>query len=248
MATQSYSHPLSAGLSAACGIPILTYNEYCQSGGQSASPLDAQALFYKYMNISWNSDNKSGPTPLYPVPSMPTQYYLDRDVLDPVYDYDFTDRVDDGTMFYRGDWEYYRPYGWKRYALKVKGKYKNDDWLGQPGLTNRTYSLPGEWPVSYHGTAIQNAKSIISEGYQLSRQRRDRFKTGGIYQAPRIEIAEKYANTFQFNGKNYKMVFQNRVCSRGLTSIPSHDTGEGEFWSQSDSSLIRPYGICIREC
>lgn len=52
--------------------------------------------------------------------------HIDDSFVDPQFDYDFTRKVDDGTKFYRGGHEYHRPYGWKRYAIKVLGKYEDD--------------------------------------------------------------------------------------------------------------------------
>ena len=45
-------------------------------------------------------------------------------------DFDFSNMHDDGKEYYRGGRRYYRPYGWRRIALKVAGKYENDTWLG----------------------------------------------------------------------------------------------------------------------
>ncbi|CAG8827410.1 17301_t:CDS:1, partial [Cetraspora pellucida] len=57
--------------------------------------------------------------------------YLSMSVLNPRYDYDFTNINDMGVTFMRGDILYKRPCGWKRIALKVNGKYDNgnDKWL-----------------------------------------------------------------------------------------------------------------------
>ncbi|CAG8830825.1 22849_t:CDS:1, partial [Cetraspora pellucida] len=57
--------------------------------------------------------------------------YLSMSVLNPRYDYDFTNINDIGVTFMRGDILYKRPCGWKRIALKVNGKYDNgnDKWL-----------------------------------------------------------------------------------------------------------------------
>ena len=79
---------------------------------------------------------------------MPT-YYVDDSLLDPAYDYDFTGWRHDGTKFYRGGYEYHRPYGWKRYALKVLDRFGDNKWLGKPGY--RVGSSEDEWPVSYMG-------------------------------------------------------------------------------------------------
>uniref|UniRef100_A0A1X7SUB5 Uncharacterized protein n=1 Tax=Amphimedon queenslandica TaxID=400682 RepID=A0A1X7SUB5_AMPQE len=50
----------------------------------------------------------------------------------PAFDDDFTHITDDGRVFKRGGYPYRRPYGWNRIALKVKGQYENDIWLGAP--------------------------------------------------------------------------------------------------------------------
>ena len=94
-------------------------------------------------------------------------------VLDPAFDYDFTGKKDDGTVFYRGGTCYYRPYGWKRYALKVLDRYDDNKWLGRSG--HRTGSSDGEWPVSYHGTGVTVSGSIALEGYSLSKGKRFRY-------------------------------------------------------------------------
>ena len=47
------------------------------------------------------------------------------------------------------------------------GKYKDDTWLGTTAPTNRTSSVEGEWPVSYHGTRLNFAKSIGKDGYEI---------------------------------------------------------------------------------
>lgn len=174
----------------------------------------------------------------------PIWFYIDGSLLDSKFDYDFTRRVDDGKKYYRGGYEYHRPYGWERYAIKVVGKYENDVWLGEQG--QRFHSSKGEWPVSYHGTAESASGNIAQDGYQLSKGRR--FKFGrGIYSTPSVEVASKYAQVFESNGKRYKMVFQNRVCPDNLVIIDEKTTGIGEYWVQPCDNLIRPYGICIKK-
>jgi hypothetical protein len=104
---------------------------------------------------------------------------FDRSSWDQRYDYDFTNIDDKGKRFTRGGVEYRRPCGWKRYAIKVNGKYENENWLG-------SNDNPGEWPVSYHGTGHEAANSIATSGYDLSKHYR--FKHGrGIYSTPDIK-------------------------------------------------------------
>ena len=71
---------------------------------------------------------------------------LSPDQLAPEFDYDFTDVKDDGQRYMRGEFECKRPYGWKRFAIRVLGMYENDEWLDPDGI--RTSSASGEWPVS----------------------------------------------------------------------------------------------------
>ena len=175
---------------------------------------------------------------------MPT-LYIDDSLLDPSYDYDFTGRRDDGTKFYRGGYEYHRPYGWRRYALKVLGRFGDNRWLGTKG--HRAASCSGEWPVSYHGTGVNVSGNIAQEGYDLSKGKRFRYGRG-IYSTPSVEVAAKYAQTFLHEGKRYQMVFQNRVSPTDLKIIDAKSTKVGEYWVQPDQELIRPYGICMRPC
>ncbi|XP_031179018.1 uncharacterized protein LOC116066935 [Sander lucioperca] len=183
------------------------------------------------------------------------EFFIDeKEFFDPEYDYDFTD-LSDSSQCMRGDELYERPKGWYRMALKVKGKYPDGNtWLGTKGW--RSHSVPGEWPVSYHGTSLDGAKGIIKSHY----------KTGygamygrGIYSTPDIHVAEKeeYAKTFtsKTTGKSYKVILQNRInpekrviCQRSdYWLIPvGKEASPGEE-KQIVESSIRPYGILIKE-
>ena len=171
-------------------------------------------------------------------------YYIDDSLMDPQFDYDFTGKVDDGTKYYRAGYEYQRPYGWKRYAIKVLGRFESDKWLGEHGI--RANSSEGEWPVSYHGTGESATGSIAQDGYKLSKGKRFRYGKG-IYSTPSIAVAAKYARVFEHKGANYKIVFQNRVCLTDLKIIDEKKTGVGEYWVTTREEHIRPYGICIQE-
>lgn len=166
--------------------------------------------------------------------------------LAPRFDFDFTKvKPPLRNSYKRGDEIYQRPYGWKRYALKVVGEFDDDDWLG--GLGPRKKSSSGEWPVSYHGTSRNNADSIADTGYFLSMGQR--FKFGeGIYSTPDIRIAERYATEFEHEGKKYLIVLQNRVNPITLKKMKNADNiGTEEYWLNPEQSDVRPYGILIKE-
>ena len=169
------------------------------------------------------------------------EFFIDDDLLDPSYDYDFRG-IDDGNQkFYRGGLEYKRPCGWKRYALKVNGKYENDLWLGSSGKANGD----SEWAVSYHGTKQEFYDSIYNNGYRPGHNN----KYGvGIYCTPNIETAAGYATEFTGDdGKRYKLVLQNRVKPSAIKKA-SDKGGPDDYWYIEDGKDIRPYSICVREC
>jgi len=172
---------------------------------------------------------------------------VSTDELAPEFDYDFTYVRDDGNRFMRGGFEYKRPYGWQRFAVRAHGRYENDEWLGPDGI--RTSQASGEWPVSYHGTNISSAEKIVEEGYKPG----PRAKFGiGIYTSPSLEMVERlYAQEFSYDGKTYKIAFQNRVNpdrNGHLKIISASQTEVGaDYWLSPKRDDVRPYGILLRE-
>ncbi|KAI9559938.1 hypothetical protein GHT06_013945 [Daphnia sinensis] len=169
-------------------------------------------------------------------------------LLDDRFHFDFTS-ITDKTSYNRGGLPYIRPCGWRRYALKVHGKYTDDIWLlGKNKRPDQYSSADEEWPVSYHGTSYNNGLSIAEEGYRLSKCKR--FKHGfGIYSTPDINVALLYAEKRkQSDWKVYKVVIQNRTNPKTLVKIDKDETGVGEYWISPSEEDIRPYGFCTREC
>ncbi|XP_068075038.2 uncharacterized protein [Danio rerio] len=184
-------------------------------------------------------------------------FVISDDFFDPAYDFDFTNmsELDDDSGCMRGGEPYMRPYGWMRFALKVRNKYPDGNaWLGTGGWRNR--SAPGEWPVSYHGTDLKGAEGIIQSHYKAG----DREAYGrGIYSSPDINVADGYATTKKFtsqnNGKTYKVIMQNRINPQKreitikknfwLVPIPKGTSAEKE--REIVESTIRPYGLLLKE-
>ncbi|XP_059191883.1 uncharacterized protein LOC131973810 [Centropristis striata] len=172
--------------------------------------------------------------------------------LDPGFDYDFTNLKDSGK-YYRGGEQYERPCGWKRFALKVLDEYEDNTWLGNNYRS--TESVPGEWPVSYHGTAEKCVKPIIEENYKAGG---GQVYGRGIYCTPKVAVAEEeYSVEFKSektSGK-FKAVLQNRInpkyrkiCKRKdywLVEFPKNATPEEEH--EIVKKAIRPYGLLLKE-
>ena len=169
------------------------------------------------------------------------EYHLPDNLLDPKYDYDFTNIIDTGKTFMRGGLEYKRPCGWKRYALKVSDKYENLEWLGKKGSSKND----SEWAVSYHGTKIYCAEPIAKDGLKPGHNNKYGI---GVYCTPNIKTAERYAETFTnpTTKKKYKIVFQNRVKPSSIVRCKEKG-GPEDYWYVPDGKDIRPYSICIKE-
>ncbi|CAG8647871.1 7815_t:CDS:2 [Acaulospora morrowiae] len=172
-------------------------------------------------------------------------YFLSPELLDPGYDYDFTGLDDTGSTFMRGQFEYRRPCGWKRHALKVLNKYDNDNkWLGVTSSRFRYHSAPDEWPVSYHGTSKHLGHTIAEDGFRLSKEQGVQFPySQGLYMSPDVNVADKYAETFIHDGVSYKIIFQNRVNPDTLSIL---NTNQGDYWISPRGTDVRPYGILIK--
>ncbi|XP_031135658.1 uncharacterized protein LOC116036290 [Sander lucioperca] len=178
-------------------------------------------------------------------------YQWSKEHLDPKFNYDFTN-LRDTEEYYRGGEKYKRPCGWQRFALKVLNEFGDNTWLGNPGRS--TKSVPGEWPVSYHGTQEKFVKAIIEESYKKGT--REAYGPG-IYSTPNIDEAERYAHKFtsKSTGKKYKAVLQNRInpkirkiCAReDYWLVPIDEGTSKEKEKEIVNKAIRPYGLLLKE-
>ena len=169
------------------------------------------------------------------------EFTLADDLLDPDYDYDFTN-IKDSSTFYRGGLEYKRPCGWNRYALKVYGKYDNNSWLGDTGKSNND----SEWAVAYHGTKQQFSESICKTGLHPGT---NNWYGVGVYCTPNIDTAAEYSEIFTGNdGNKYKLVFQARVKPSAIVRCKDIDsTAPKDYWYIKDKKDIRCYSICVKK-
>ncbi|XP_026168282.1 uncharacterized protein LOC113133588 [Mastacembelus armatus] len=175
----------------------------------------------------------------------------EEEFFDPMYHYDFTN-VKDSQTYYRGEEKYERPCGWQRFAIKVLDKYDENTWLGN--LFRNTQSVPGEWPVSYHGTSQGGAEGIIEGHYKPGPGAAYGY---GVYSSPHLSEANGYAKSFksQKTGKMYKVILQNRInpehrviCQYDkywLVRVPRGASDEKE--EELVERAIRPYGLLLKE-
>ena len=228
----------AAAFSALSGVQILCEKEATiefEKCIRDVKPLDIKDVFYMPKYTYWDGE---GEEPI---------FYIPDSAYDPEWDFDFTDTsADKDETYSRGNYPYQRPYGWNRRAINVSGKYKSDCWLGMiEGW--RKESSPGEWAVSYHGTKIQNVKSIITEGFHKGKSVRSVFGNG-IYSTPSPEVAETFAASFEYKGENMKCILQNRVKLEESKIITEKETRDGApYFVTPNVDNIRPYGLCFKK-
>nr|XP_024659030.1 uncharacterized protein LOC101474011 [Maylandia zebra] len=241
--------------SSSSAAPTLSANQLISAvlGGDQTCPLSGNnfariqsvlqggKLSESFTSLTFDERTRGGET-----------YIIDQDeFFDRKFDFDFTGLRDTET-YCRGGEVYERPCGWQRFAIKVLDKYDGNAWLGTQYRS--TQSVPGEWPVSYHGTSKEGAEGII-EGF---------YKPGpgqvygrGIYSTPYINEAIHYSRIFTsaHNGKKYRVILQNRI---NPTYREKHY--DSKYWLVRISAglpvekeeemvkrAIRPYGLLLKE-
>uniref|UniRef100_A0AC35G411 Uncharacterized protein n=1 Tax=Panagrolaimus sp. PS1159 TaxID=55785 RepID=A0AC35G411_9BILA len=85
--------------------------------------------------------------------------------LDACHNVDFRNNQYAGKIFRRGGLSYECPSGSYRYALKVSDMYGDNKWLGKD---------KNAWAVAYHATSLKNALSIVENGFDFSRCKRNK--------------------------------------------------------------------------
>jgi len=102
-------------------------------------------------------------------------FVIPDDFFDPMFDFDFTNMSKPNSeSCMRGDEPYQRPYGWMRFALKVRDIYPDGNaWLGSDGWRSR--SAPGEWQCpttepAYRGLRASYSLTIRRETVRLTEE------------------------------------------------------------------------------
>jgi len=154
---------------------------------------------------------------------------------------DFRNKNDDGRTLKRGGEEYRLPYGWKRFAVSVKGEYDKGDnaWLrsGNEG-----------WAIAYHGTAEANLPGILATGFRVGPRQKFKSATGaGVYCTPFIDVASAYAPAQTVQGHSIQIVLQLRVKPSKIKRITTGSDFEKKYWVINDPADMRAYGVLIRE-
>ena len=157
----------------------------------------------------------------------------------------------------RGKKKYFPPDEYYGLALKVKEKYKKygKEWLGKTGDND------GEWPVAYHGVGKgkvfkkilnildDNLKEGPGQLYKTCRTKINKsefdFCKEGVYLAPDIEEAEKYADKVMLGWfrKKFQFVIMTRVNPKKI-----RDPGKFPVnWIlNGNDEEIRPYRLLIK--
>lgn len=177
--------------------------------------------------------------------------------------------LDETNMSRRGGTLYREPYGWKRFCIRVAGKYDggDDSWLS-------------EWAVAYHGCPMKVVPLIMKEGFKpgglqgakSSEDVRDGKNVGsGIFCSCNTLVNECYSNgeegknqdgsekgpACRLDGRTVFFALQCRVNPEAIRRPDRHFARcndeevmgiDGVFeWVINDPKNIRPYAIMIRD-
>ncbi len=183
---------------------------------------------------------------------------LKAEMLEPAYNMNESDWPRD--VQYRGPigirYQYFPPYEWKGYGLKVIGNYENENWL--------TYTnTPGEWWIAYHGLGNPTvSKNIIDEGFIIGERHQFEWELNGIendlnhpgqlirrgaYFTPSPEYAEYYAQEKQgifVNNINYIVSL---MCRVNPDTVMVRETAPCEWLCLGGKDQVRPYRILIKK-
>ena len=176
---------------------------------------------------------------------------LSPEILEP----DFDMRPSDwpNHVSYRGCIEYYPPYNYMGFGLKVLDTYDYGDntWIGHE-------NIPGEFAVAYHGirsdigAVNQILNSYLKAGeHQAYENHEDGLRPGrrcgrGVYVTPRIEIAEHYTKLFYAEelNRSFRIVFQCRVNPKKIRQPRT----KPEYWIlNGNGQEIRPYRLLVKQ-
>jgi len=167
---------------------------------------------------------------------------LVEDTFDFRFNQDFSEVKDDGRELYRGGERYLLPVGWKRFSVKVHGKYDDGDnsWLKED---------ESGWAVTYHGTSESSLPGILSTGFKVGPGQKFSAETGkGIYCTPWIDVAQHYSEPKPVDGHCVQVVLQLRVRPSAIKKVTKAPTEiENKYWVINDPKDIRAYGVLIRE-
>jgi ribosomal protein S27AE len=188
---------------------------------------------------------------------------LSLESLDPRGNFNFVNHSVENHI--RGGFKYFQPLTWKRYGIKVIGRYPDDPedkWITMD-------NSPTEWAVGFHG--LRNFRdlppineiinnSLKTDGSGQVHEKKICTKTGvicgkGAYLTNHIEVAEGYCHSVDFNNKKYIVAFQCRLKPDKI-KIPEKKGDEiekrndpdwnNDYWIINESRDIRPYGILLK--
>mmetsp|Transcript_106993 Transcript_106993/g.168946 ORF Transcript_106993/g.168946 Transcript_106993/m.168946 type:complete len:142 (+) Transcript_106993:3-428(+) len=137
----------------------------------------------------------------------------------------------------RGGRVYDPPNGWKRFAVRVAGRFDDGDntWMSMDGSD-------GEWAVAYHGTSGRGLAPIVTQGLKAGERQLHSSDVGsGIYCSPELSTAQSYCQCVQSQGRSVNFIIQCRVRPEAIKVCPKQTA----YWVINKSKDMRPYGILV---
>ena len=176
------------------------------------------------------------------------KFKLSPDDFDPAFNYHYKDKH---WREWRGDWFYYLPVFCKKYGLKVKNLYQNNQWIEDQNQG---------WAVGFHGVAsptqiqgslINISENILSTNKMFHRTQVDESEKAvnkvnevigtGVAFSPHLYAAQSCAQAVKVQDTQYRLILQ---CRFGPEAIKVSEKNESK-WVVNEGSSIRPYGVIL---
>lgn len=157
--------------------------------------------------------------------------------LNPRFDANLVGVPDDGGKRVAGGEVYTQPCGWKRYGVKFT--MKSARVRGCPAESSQATALSFS-PVSPH-----NVVDVLQNGYASTCPLG--YLGHGVLSSPDVAVAEKLATSFDFGGKQYKVLIENRVNVLTVNKKPLEGTLADVVWISPSGQDVLPHAVLIKE-
>lgn len=144
----------------------------------------------------------------------------------------------------RGGQLYNRAIGYKRFALKMLGRFEDDDWLRPP---QRDDGFGDDWPVAYCSKMAKETVDMLPNEFM---DRTDgnaiEINEDTVILSPFYKFAEEWTRSFLLDMNSFKSIFQCRVRREAYRIGVSRNDANKHVWLTSKGN-VRVYGILVKK-
>ena len=159
---------------------------------------------------------------------------VENDLFDPEFDQDYSNISESEKLLNKDCEQHDRSLSWNYVALRVKGKYQNDEWL-------ESNDKDKIWPVVYHGANLNRLEGFCLDGFDLN-------KLNSLMNEKCHLVTPFFSNTSTLLTKveiekEIQIVYLIKSRVKRENIIKRNDNN---YWILPNSDDLRPCGICYK--